>query len=61
MMDGRAFILLKARRPRPGNEQQVEFLLASLLKILWIAGSGGQKPPVWRGSGVSVTISTGYG
>jgi hypothetical protein len=41
MMDGRAFILFKSRRPQPENQQQPEILLAGLPKILRIAGSGG--------------------
>jgi hypothetical protein len=48
MLDGGAFILLKARRSRPGNQEQAEILLAGLLKILPIAGSGLLKTLVWR-------------
>jgi hypothetical protein len=44
MMGGGAFILLKAGGPERESVKQAEIRLASLLKILGIARSGGQSP-----------------
>jgi hypothetical protein len=44
MMDGVAFILLKAGRRWPESAKQAEIRLAILLKIVKIAGFLGQKP-----------------
>ena len=41
MMDGEAFILLKAGRSGPESEKQTEIRLAFLLKIVQIARPGG--------------------
>jgi hypothetical protein len=49
MMDGRGFILLKSRRPQPGNQEQAEILLAGLPKILRIGGAGLLKAPPFGG------------
>jgi hypothetical protein len=62
MMEGRAFILLKACRPQRGNAEQAEILLAGLPKILRITGFGS---PLLEGKQraivVFATISAGYG
>jgi hypothetical protein len=42
MMGGGAFILLKVGHPCPETAKQAEIRLANLLKILWIAGFGGE-------------------
>jgi hypothetical protein len=41
MMGGGAFILLKVGHFGPESAKQAEIRLANLLKILWIARSGG--------------------
>jgi len=42
MMGGGAFILLKVSHCWPETAKQAEIRLANLLKILWIAGFGGE-------------------
>jgi hypothetical protein len=42
MMGGGAFILLKVGQPWPETAKQAEIRLANLLKILRIAGFGGE-------------------
>jgi hypothetical protein len=65
MMEGGAFILLKACRRQPGNAEQAEILLAGLPKILRIAGFGSENPPFGGGNNVqslcSRRFSAGYG
>jgi hypothetical protein len=44
MMGGGAFIRLKVGHPWPESAKQAEIRLANLLKILYVADSGGENP-----------------
>jgi hypothetical protein len=56
MMEGGAFILLKACRRQPGNAEQAKILLAGLPKILRIAGFGSDPPPRLEGKQRAIVV-----
>jgi hypothetical protein len=57
-MGGRAFILLKACCPSLENAEQAEILLASLPKILRIAGFGSKTPRLEGKQRATVVFAT---